>query len=238
MRAMRVLIVEDDPLLGDGLAAGLRALGFSVDWLRDGEQADAALAVAAYDLIVLDLGLPGADGLHWLRRWRRSSAAAPRPGAPAAARVPVLILTARDALEQRVAGLDEGADDYLVKPVQLAELAARMRAVLRRSHGRPEPLWQHGPLSWDSAARRASWHGSPVELAPRELALLELLLAHPQRVLSRATLQDKLYAFEQDIESNALEVHVHHLRRKLHPKIVRTVRGVGYALGAAEDLQP
>lgn len=225
---MRILLVEDDPLLGEGLKDGFTDAGYTAEWLGDGEAARAAFAGGEhFDLLVLDLGLPRLDGLTVLKRWRAAGRA-----------MPVLILTARDALEQRVAGLDEGADDYLVKPVQLAELAARMRAVLRRSHGRPEPLWQHGPLSWDSAARRASWHGSPVELAPRELALLELLLAHPQRVLSRATLQDKLYAFEQDIDSNALEVHVHHLRRKLHPKIVRTVRGVGYALGAAEDLQP
>ena len=219
---MRILIVEDDRLLGDGLCQGLRALGFSADWLGDGAAADAALAAGDFDLIVLDLGLPGRDGLHWLRRWRQREQ-----------RVPVLILTARGELDERIAGLDAGADDYLVKPVQLAELAARLRALLRRSHARPEPVWTHGALRFETDSRRVTWHGRPVELAPREVALLELLLASPQRVLSRATLQQRLYRFEQDIDSNALEVHVHHLRRKLHPSIVRTVRGVGYALGAA-----
>ena len=222
---MRLLIVEDDPLLGDGLAQGLRALGFVVDWVQDGERADAALAAGDFDLIVLDLGLPGRDGLYWLARWRAR-----------AERVPVLILTARDGLEQRIAGLDEGADDYLVKPIETTELAARARAVLRRSHGRPEPVWRHGPLAFEPATRSVMWRDQRVELAPRETALLELLLAHPQRVMSKAHLQDKLYAFEQDIDSNALEVHVHHLRRKIHPKLVRTLRGVGYALGAEDDL--
>ena len=222
---MRLLIVEDDPLLGDGLAQGLRALGFTVDWVIDGERAEAALAAGGFDLVVLDLGLPGRDGMHWLARWRQR-----------AERVPVLILTARDGLEQRIAGLDEGADDYLVKPVGTAEIAARARAVLRRSHGRPEPVWRHGPLSFQPATRVVEWHGQRVELAPRETALLELLLAHPQRVMSRAHLQDKLYEFEQDIDSNTLEVHVHHLRRKLHPRLIRTLRGVGYALGAEAGL--
>ena len=220
---MRILIVEDDRLLGDGLCQGLRALGFSADWLADGAAADAALATGDFDLIVLDLGLPGRDGLHWLRHWRQR-----------AERLPVLILTARGELAERIAGLDAGADDYLVKPVQLAELAARIRALLRRSHARPEPVWTHGALRFETDSRRVFWHGKPVELAPREIALLELLLASPQRVLSRATLQQRLYHFEQDIDSNALEVHVHHLRRKIDPSIVRTVRGVGYALGAAE----
>jgi two-component system, OmpR family, response regulator QseB len=222
---MRLLIVEDDPLLGDGLARGLRALGFVVDWVVDGERADAALAAGGFDLVVLDLGLPGRDGLHWLARWRVR-----------AERVPVLILTARDGQEQRIAGLDEGADDYLVKPVGTAEIAARARAVLRRSHGRPEPVWRHGPLAFRPATRNVEWEGRRIELAPRETALLELLLANPQRVLSKAQLVDRLYDFEQDIDSNALEVHVHHLRRKLHPKLIRTLRGVGYALGAEDDL--
>jgi two-component system response regulator QseB len=219
---MRVLIVEDDALLGDGLCSALAALGFNVDWLADGATADAALAGTAFDLLVLDLGLPGRDGLDWLKRWRQRGV-----------RVPVLILTARGELEQRVAGLDAGADDYLVKPVQISELAARIRAVLRRSHGRPEPVWSQGSLRYETESRRVFWQGREVELAPREVALLQLLLANPQRVLSRATLQDKLYAFDQDIDSNALEVHVHHLRRKLHPSVVRTVRGIGYALGPA-----
>jgi len=222
---VRILIVEDDPQLGEALARGLSALGFAVDCFGYGSRADAALATTPYDAIVLDLGLPGRDGLHWLARWRAG-----------AQRVPVLILTARDAVEQRIEGLDAGADDYLVKPIAIPELAARLRAVLRRSQGRPEPVWTHGALEYRPAAKAARWQGTPVELTARECALLELLLAHPQRVLPRALIQDKLYAFEQDIESNALEVHVHHLRRKIHPKVVRTVRGVGYALGGVEDL--
>ena len=222
---MRLLIVEDDRLLGDGLASGLGALGFAVDWFTDGAQADAALATTPYDAIVLDLGLPGRDGLHWLARWRAQAQA-----------LPVLILTARDAVEQRIQGLDAGADDYLVKPIETAELAARLRAVLRRSHGRPEPVWLHGALEFRPADKSVRWRGAIVELTARETALLELLLANPQRVLSKAVIHDKLYAFEQDIDSNALEVHVHHLRRKIDAKLVRTVRGVGYALGAAEAL--
>jgi len=221
---MRILMVEDDALLGDGLASGLRALGFAVDWFRDGAAADGALATAPYEAILLDLSLPGGDGMEWLARWRNRGNT-----------TPVLILTARDALDARVAGLDSGADDYLVKPVELAELAARLRATTRRARGRPEPKWRHGALEYDPAAKRAAWRGEPVELTSRELALLEVLLANPRRVLSRQQLFEKLYAWDHAIESNAIEVYVHHLRRKIHPGIVRTVRGVGYALGAADD---
>jgi two-component system response regulator QseB len=217
---MRILIVEDDALLGEGLASGLRSLGFAVDWFRDGEAADASLAHAPYEAIVLDLSLPGGDGMLWLARWRRRGDT-----------TPVLILTARDALDSRVAGLDSGADDYLVKPVATAELAARLRALTRRARGRPEPVWRHGALEYDPAAKRVSWRGAPVELTSRELALLEVLLASPRRVLSKQQLFEKLYAWDQAIESNAIEVYVHHLRRKIDPSIVRTVRGVGYALG-------
>ena len=222
---MRLLIVEDDALLGDGLTNGLRSLGIAVDWFDTGQAADAALAVADYDAVLLDLGLPGRDGLHWLARWRARGL-----------KLPVLILTARDALEQRVAGLDGGADDYLVKPVAVAELAARLRAVRRRVAGRADSLWSHGPLSYRPDARSVQWHAQPVELTMRETSLLELLLANPQRVLPRALIEDKLHGFGFEPESNTLEVHVHHLRRKLHPKLVRTVRGVGYALGTAEEL--
>jgi two-component system response regulator QseB len=218
---MRILIVEDDALLGDGLASGLRVLGFAVDWFRDGAAADQALASAPYEAIVLDLSLPGGDGMEWLARWRRRGD-----------NTPVLILTARDALDSRVAGLDTGADDYLVKPVALAELAARLRATTRRARGRPEPIWRHGPLEYDPAAKSAKWRGAPVELTSRELALLEVLLANPRRVLSKQQLFEKLYAWDHSIESNAIEVYVHHLRRKIDPSLVRTVRGVGYALGA------
>lgn len=221
---MRILIVEDDALLGDGLASGLRALGFAVDWFRDGAAADLALAQAPYEAIVLDLSLSGEDGMRWLARWRARGE-----------NTPVLILTAREALDSRVAGLDSGADDYLVKPVALAELAARLRALTRRARGRPEPVWRHGALEYDPAAKTVTWHGVPVELTSRELALLEVLLANPRRVLSKVQLFEKLYAWDQSIESNAIEVYVHHLRRKIDPAIVRTVRGVGYALGSGGE---
>lgn len=221
---MRILIVEDDALLGDGLASGLRSLGFAVDWFRDGAAADLALAQAPYEAIVLDLALPGDDGMRWLARWRARGE-----------HTPVLILTAREALDSRVAGLDSGADDYLVKPVALAELAARLRAATRRARGRPEPLWRHGELAYDPAAKAVTWRGAPVDLTSRELALLEVLLANPRRVLSKAQLFEKLYAWDHAIESNAIEVYVHHLRRKIDPSIVRTVRGVGYALGGAGE---
>jgi two-component system response regulator QseB len=225
---LRILIVEDDPLLGDGVASGLRSLGFVVDWFPTVEEAERALAGAAYDAIVLDLGLPDEDGLRALARWRRRGDG-----------VPVVVLTARDALESRVEGLDTGADDYLVKPVALEEFAARLRAVTRRAKGRPEATWRHGPLEYVPASRMASWHGRVVELTAREALLLELFLAHPGRVLSRQQIQDKLYGWGEEVESNALEVYVHHLRRKFSPRIVRTVRGLGYALGAPEaDPEP
>ena len=225
---MRLLIVEDDVQLGEALATGLRQAGHVTDWFRSGDEADAALGIAAYDAVVLDLGLPGADGMHWLARWRLAGRV-----------MPVLILTARDDIDHRVAGLDAGADDYLVKPIRIDELAARLRALMRRSQGRAQALWQHGALAYDPATKQVSWQGRAVELTGRELALLEALLAHPQRVLSKAALQEKLYDWSgSEPESNALEVHVHHLRRKIDPRIVRTIRGVGYALGGAVDAEP
>ena len=222
---MRLLIVEDDSALGEALATGLRQAGHAVDLFADGARADAALRAAPYDALVLDLGLPGTDGLTWLRRWRAAGQA-----------LPVLIFTARDAIEQRIEGLDAGADDYLVKPISIGELAARLRALLRRASGRAQALWTHGALRYDPAAKQVQWEGRPIELRGRELALLEVLLMHPGRVLSKAQLLEKLYDWgASEPESNALEVHVHHLRRKIHPGIVRTVRGVGYALGAEKD---
>ena len=221
---MRLLVVEDDAALGEALAVGLRQLGHAVDWFRDGPQADAALQGAPYDAIVLDLGLPGIDGMGWLQRWRQAGLT-----------LPVLVLTARDGVGPRVAGLDAGADDYLIKPITIDELAARLRALLRRSAGHLQQVWTHGALRYDPAARQVQWRGQPVDLTGRELALLEMLLLHPQRVLSRAQLQEKLYDWSGgEPESNTLEVYVHHLRRKIHPGIVRTVRGVGYALGAPD----
>lgn len=222
---MRLLIVEDDHELGEALALALRSHGHAVDWFRDGAAADAALRDTPFDAVLLDLGLPGHDGLEWLRRWRARGI-----------NLPVLVLTARDGTEHRIAGLDGGADDYLVKPIAAEEIAARLRALLRRAGGRAQPVWTHGALQYDPSARTVRWRGLAVELTARETALLEALLMQPQRVLSKAQLQEKLYDWSgAEPESNALEVHVHHLRKKIHPGVVRTVRGMGYALGAAED---
>jgi len=222
---MRILIVEDDPQLGEALAAGLRQRGHAVDLFDSGERADAALAAASYDGAVLDLGLPGKDGLAWLRRWRERGR-----------ELPVLILTARDAIERRVEGLDAGADDYLVKPIALDELSARLRAVQRRSSGRAQAVWQHGLLEFEPSSSTVRWRGRPVELTSRECGLLEVLLSEPERVLSKARLQEKLYDWSgSEPEGNSLEVHVHRLRRKIDPSVVRTVRGVGYALGSCGE---
>jgi two-component system response regulator QseB len=221
---MRILIVEDDPMLGDGLLRGLQLLGYAVDWFATGAEAEHALGVVHYDAVVLDLGLPGEDGMTLLLRWRQQGC-----------QLPVIVLTARDAIESRISGLDAGADDYLVKPIALDELAARLRAITRRAAGISAPVWKHGALEFHPAGRQAYWHGKPVELTGREAVLLELLLAHPNRLLTRDFLRDKLYDWQSGMESNTLEVHIHHLRRKIHPKIVRTFRGAGYTLGAAED---
>jgi len=218
---MRVLLIEDDPLLGDALQAGLRGNGFAVEWLRDGEAGLAALGSDAFDAVVLDLGLPRLDGRRLLER-RRS----------AGDRTPVLVLTARDALEDRVAGLDAGADDYVVKPVAIAELAARLRALVRRASGIAQGRLDAGPLSVDPASRSVTWHGSPVELAPREFDVLLALVFRAGRVVTREQLESALYEWDRSIESNAIEVHVHHLRRKLAPELIRTVRGVGYMITA------
>ncbi len=224
---MRVLLIEDDELLADGMANGLRSLGFAVDAYACGADGHAALRSAEYDAVLLDLGLPGGDGMQWLARWRAEGIDAP-----------VLILTARDALASRIDGLDAGADDYLLKPIALGELAARLRAMGRRTRGRPEPVWRHGALSFHPGSRAVTWNGQPVELTAREVALLQVLLANPSRVLSKAQILEKLYGWGEEVESNALEVYVHHLRRKLAPGIVRTVRGVGYALGPAGSTLP
>jgi two-component system response regulator QseB len=221
---MRLLIVEDDPGLGEALSAGLRQLGHVVDWFADGKQADAAFDGNHFDAVVLDLGLPNGDGLLWLQRWRARSV-----------RSPVLILTARDEVEQRVRGLDAGADDYLVKPIAIDELAARIRAFVRRSAGHAQALWQHGALRYDPARKTVAWRGNPVELTGREIALLEAFLTEPGRVLSKSYLQNKLYDWDgSGPESNTLEVYIYNLRRKIAPEVVRTIRGVGYALGSGE----
>jgi two-component system OmpR family response regulator/two-component system response regulator QseB len=216
---MRILLVEDDRLLGDGIRAGLMQAGFAVDWVQDGRAAELALAGEAYDAVVLDLGLPRLSGMEVLARARAARNA-----------VPVLILTARDTVPDRIAGLDAGADDYLVKPFDLGELQARLRALIRRGKNQTAPQLAHGELRLDPAARSVSWAGRPVELSAREFAVLHALLANAGRVLSKAQLEEKLYGWGEEIESNAVEVFVHHLRRKLSPELIRTVRGVGYMI--------
>lgn len=223
---MRILIVEDDPMLGDGLQRGLTLSGHAVDWFGNTADADHAMKMVGYDAVVLDLNLAGEDGMALLSRWREQGR-----------QTPVVVLTARDAIESRIGGLDAGADDYLVKPVDLDELAARLRAVTRRAAGMPEPVWKHGPLEYHPSGRRAYWQGQPVELTGREAALLELLLANPNRVLTRDFIREKLHDWDCEIESNAIEVHIHHLRRKIHPRIVRTLRGAGYALGSLSAVE-
>jgi two-component system OmpR family response regulator/two-component system response regulator QseB len=216
---MRILLVEDDPTLGDGLCTGLRQAGFAVDWLRDGQSADIALQSESFDLVVLDLGLPKMTGMEVLTRTRGRGQS-----------TPILILTARDALGEKIAGLDAGADDYLVKPVDLDELAARARALTRRQAGRAAPLLMHGDIALDPAAHTITQAGQRVDLSSREFALLHLLLDSAGRVLSRSQLEQSLYGWHEEPDSNALEVHIHHLRKKLGSTLIRTLRGVGYTI--------
>ena len=216
---MRILLVEDDPLLGDGVKAGLAQAGFAVDWVRDGVAAELAVKTAGHAAVVLDLGLPRLSGLELLSRMRA-----------AGAKVPVLILTARDAVEDRVKGLDSGADDYLVKPFDLHELAARLRALIRRSGGEAAPRLRVGEVELDPAAHQAAFRGTPLELPTREFALLHAFMLSAGRVMTREQLAERLYAWGEEVESNAIDVHVHHLRRKLAPELIRTVRGVGYLM--------
>ncbi len=216
---MRLLLVEDDRMIGEAALDLLRAEHYAVDWVRDGELADTALRTEDYDLVLLDLGLPRLDGLEVLRRLRARRS-----------QTPVLITTARDAVSERVAGLDAGADDYVLKPFALDELLARIRALLRRSAGRAEPLFQHGDVSINPATREVLRAGEPVTLSAREWAVLEALLVRPGAVLSRAQLETKLYSWQSEVSSNAVEVYIHGLRRKLGPDLVRNIRGVGYCL--------
>ena len=216
---MRILVVEDDPLLGDALAAGLRQRQFDVDWVRDGIAAEHALRGESFAAVVLDLGLPRLDGLDLLRKERARGV-----------RTPVLVLTARDAIEDRVRGFDTGADDYVLKPVDLDELAARLRALVRRSRGEPAPVLEIAGIRLDPAERTVAFRGRPVELQAREFNLLQEFMLNAGRVLSRRQLEERLYAWGEEVESNAVEVHVHHLRRKLAPTLIRTVRGVGYVM--------
>ena len=216
---MRILLAEDDSLLGDGLRAGLRQLGFLVDWVRDGEAAERELRAQAYEAAVLDLGLPRKDGLNVLADIRRSGIL-----------TPVLVLTARDAVPDRIRGLDVGADDYVVKPVDLHELAARLRALVRRAHGQPQECLSAQDVVLDPASRSVRQAGEPVTLSTREFDLLQAFMLGADRVLSREQLEQQLYSWGQEVESNAIEVHIHNLRRKLGPALIHTVRGVGYML--------
>ena len=216
---MRILLVEDDPQLGDGLTIGLRQAGFAVDWVKDGNSADRALQSETFDLAVLYLGLPRLSGMEVLSRARSRRQT-----------LPVLILTARDATGDKVSGLDAGADDYLVKPVDLDELAARIRALTRRSAGRAAPLLTRGNLALDPAAHSVTLAGAPVELSSREFSLLQMLLENAGRVLSRSQLEQSVYGWRDEPDSNALEVHIHHLRRTLGSDLIRTLRGVGYTI--------
>lgn len=216
---MRVLIVEDDTLLGDGIRAGLSQQGYAADWVEDGNAAETAMMANQYDLVVLDLGLPKRSGLEVLRDMRAKGMD-----------IPVIILTARDTVEDRVKGLDSGADDYITKPFELDELTARIRALMRRRGGRASPVVEHNNLTVDPASHTVTLGGAPVDVSPREFTILQLLLENCGRVLSRSRLEEGLYAWNDEVESNTVEVHIHHLRKKLGAELIRTIRGVGYII--------
>ncbi|HJD97791.1 response regulator [Mailhella massiliensis] len=220
---MRVLLIEDDVLIGNGLRMGLPALGFATDWFKEGPLGMQALSSAEYDAVILDLGLPGMDGLDILREWRSKGLD-----------VPVLILTARDAISQRVEGLNLGADDYLGKPFDLEEVAARLRALVRRRHGVSSHRLSHGPVSFDPLGRTVTLNGQPVALGQKEIMLVELLLLNRQSVLSKSAIEEKLYPWGEEVSSNSVEVLVHRIRRKLGNSFIKTVHSVGYTLGNAE----
>lgn len=224
---MRVLLVEDDALLGDGVRAGLKQAGFAVDWTQDGVTAKLALETEEYALLVLDLGLPKLSGIDLLK-WLRGSHS----------KVPVLILTARDTVAERVAGLNAGADDYLVKPFDLDELIARLHALLRRSAGQVTLTLQHGDIELTPSTHQVCRNGQIIELSAREFTLLHQLLLHVGRVQSREQLEQHLYAWGEEIESNSVEVHIHHLRKKLGAELIRTLRGVGYVIDKDSAAKP
>lgn len=219
---MRLLLVEDDTMIGEAVLDLLRAEHYAVDWVRDGDMAAIAAQAETYDLVLLDLGLPRRDGLAVLRELRARKN-----------RVPVLIATARDSVQQRVEGLDAGADDYILKPYDLDELLARIRALLRRAAGRAEPVYEHLGVSINTATREVTAQGEPVVLSAREWAVLEPLIARPGRVLSRAQLEEKLYGWKDDVSSNAVEVYIHGVRKKLGASLIQNVRGVGYMVPKA-----
>jgi len=214
---MRILLVEDDLLLGGGIRTGLGQAGFAVDWAKDGEEAELALSGQDYDAVVLDLGLPKVDGLTLLKGLRASGS-----------KVPVLILTARDAIQDRVGGLHRGADDYLVKPFALAELEARLVALHRRAKGMVDPTIRLGRITLEPGSHRVTLDGRPVDLSTREFVTLQELVLNAGRVLSKSQIEDKLFGWGEETESNVVEVYIHHLRRKLYPDLIRTIRGAGY----------
>ena len=222
---MRILLAEDDVILGDGLRAGLRQLGFQVDWVRDGVAAERELASGDFAAAVLDLGLPQKDGLEVLRAVRARKIS-----------TPVLVLTARDAVPDRVLGLDLGADDYVVKPVDLHELGARLRSLVRRAHGQMQDVLRCGALALEPSARRVTLNGEAVPLSTREFDLLHALMLNAGRVMSREQLEQQLYSWGYEVDSNAIEVHIHHLRRKLHADVIQTVRGIGYTMLRPQEL--
>lgn len=220
---MRILIVEDDKLLGHGIVSGLRQSGYAVDWVQDGETAESVLDSEQYDALILDIGLPRKSGLEVLDNIREHE----NP-------IPVLILTARDAITDKITGLDRGADDYMIKPFELDELNARIRALLRRRSGRSLPVIRHKDLELDPASHAVTKGGQAVELSPREFAILQTLLENVGRVMSRTRLEESLYSWKDEIESNAVDVHIHHLRKKLGAELIRTIRGVGYIVDKPE----
>jgi len=221
---MRLLLVEDDTMIGEVLLDLLRAEHYAVDWVKDGDLADVAMQSQTYDLVVLDLGLPRRDGLSVLRAWRLRKV-----------RIPVLIATARDSVQQRIEGLDAGADDYVLKPFDLDELLARIRALIRRAAGRGEPIYEHMGVSINPATREVRVDGHSVTVSAREWAVLEALIARPGMVLSRSQLEEKLYGWKDEISSNAVEVYIHGLRKKLGTDLIQNVRGVGYMVPKVEE---
>ncbi len=221
---MRVLLVEDDELLGDGLRAGLVQYGYAVDWLKDGISADQALKTENFELVVLDLGLPKMTGIQVLQNLRARGLT-----------MPVLILTARESVEDRVKGLDSGADDYLTKPFDLDELCARLRALQRRFSARAEPLLTHEGICLDPASHTVTLNNEPINVSRREFALLQKLMENAGRVLSREHLTQSLYGWGEDVDSNALEVHIHNLRKKFGQTFIRTIRGIGYMIDKSKD---
>jgi two-component system OmpR family response regulator/two-component system response regulator QseB len=221
---MRLLLVEDDEILGDGLVAGLKMEGYAVDWLTNGKLAGEALKINTYELIVLDLNLPDMDGLDILRALRNRKD-----------ETPVMVLTAKDTISDRVLGLDSGADDFVIKPFELDEVCARLRALARRNEGRSAPTIEYKGIVLDPASHQVTLNNEKIELSQKEFEILSFLMSNMGRVVSRARLEESLYSWDSDIESNTVEVHIHYLRKKLDPSIIRTVRGVGYIIDIDDD---